>query len=229
LFSPIEVGLIDPANPEHAFLLAYRAVLYELHASSAAAWQLQTAYSKRVELGLDRGDQPSEAGLWATHRIVVAFETYQYKLRFDAGYLSRDFSLLSHDIIRVPVARPSIASSALFSLDHLERAGESVRVCITVLPITAQETVALLSYLNDDASLARAELAPLLEKSGTRQAFELSRRLLNNCENFVISPEYVASWTERKRRAVTEYFVRTLLHDDFKVNDPDLLLLDLLT
>jgi hypothetical protein len=226
LFSPIELGVIDHENPEHAFLLAYRAVLYELHASSAAAWQLQTGYSKRVELGLDPGDQPSEAGLWATHRILIAFETYQYKLRFDAAYLQRDFSVLTHDIIRVPVCRASIAASALFSLDHLDRGGESVRVCITVLPITAQETVAILSYLNEDASLARAELAPLLEESGPGQAFELSRRLLNNCENFVISPEYVASWTERKRRAVTEYFVRTLLHDDLKVDDPDLLLLD---
>jgi hypothetical protein len=226
LFSPIELGAIDPANLEHAFLLAYRAVLYEVHASSAAAWQLQTGYSKRVELGLDPKDQPSEAGIWATHRILVAFETFQYKLRFDAAYLNRDFSLLSHDIISVPVCRPSIAASAVFSPEHLDRGGESVRVCITVLPIAARETVAVLSYLNEDASLARADLGPLLEVSGARQAFELSRRLLNNCENFVLSPEYVASWTDRKRRAVTEYFVRTLVHDDLEVDDPDLLLLE---
>jgi hypothetical protein len=208
LFAPIETGAIDPENAEHAFLLAYRAVLYEVHATCAAAWQLQTGYTKRVQLGLDPGDKPSEAGVFATHRMIVAYETFQHKLRFDAAYLSRDFRILSHDVLTISVSRPSVAASALFSLDHLQRDDETVRVCITVIPISANETVALLSYLNADAPLARRELRRVLGTTGVEQAYELSRRLLNNCQNFVLSPAYVASWTAQKREAITGYFLR---------------------
>lgn len=224
LFAPIDGGIIDPANSEHAFLLAYRAVLYEVHATAASAWQVQTGYMKRVELGLDSKDQISEAAILATHRIIVAFETFQYKVRFDAAHLTRDFGILSHDLLRIPVSRPSIAASALFSLDHVERDGEVVHVCLTVLPTSHNETVALFSYMNADADLARAELGHVLGASGPEQAYELSRRLLNNCQNFVLSPSYVASWTPHKRKAITDYFIRTLVHDDLAFHEPDLLL-----
>jgi hypothetical protein len=226
LFTVIDSGEIDTDNAEHAFLLAFRAVLYEVHATSAAAWQLQMGYLKRTELGLDPKDEPSEAGIMATHRMIVAYETFMYKQKFDAAYLTGDFSILTHDVLTLNATRPTIAASTLFSLDHLIRGDETVHVCLTILPLQHSKTVAVFSYLNEDAELARSELQPVLAAPADERAFQLSRRLLNNCQNFVLSPTYFASWPPEKVAAITNYFVKTLLHDDLSLNDPQLMLFE---
>ena len=56
IFDPIENGAIDVAVEEHLFLLAYRSVLRELHATMSGAIKIQLAYQKKVELGMVRGD-----------------------------------------------------------------------------------------------------------------------------------------------------------------------------
>jgi len=224
IFVPIETGLLDLHSIQHRFLLAYRATFYEVHASCAAASQLQLAYQKRVQLNFDPPDAPSEAGLLATHRIIVAYETFRYKEVFDEAYLKPDFGILEHDLITFDVARPTVAACALFSLDHLRRDDHSVSVCLNILPIEPTKTVVLFSYLRSDARLARAELHRVLTTSGDLQKYEVSRRLLNNCQNFVLSPSYVASWAPTKRQVIRDYFVRTLLYDDLESEHPDLVL-----
>ena len=52
LFRPIEANVLDLGNPEHLFLLAYRAVLRETHVCLEAATRLQSVYMKKVKLGL---------------------------------------------------------------------------------------------------------------------------------------------------------------------------------
>lgn len=224
IFAPIETANLDPENPEHRFLLAYRTTFYEVHATCAAAWQIQMGYQKRTELGFDPKDQPSRAGMVAVDRMIVAYETYRYKEHLDRAFLEGDFAILDHDMIMLQVARPTVASSALFSLDHLLRGDDVVRVCLTILPLEPERTVVLFSYLRADAPLARGELARVLTSSGAHQKYELSRRLLNNCHNFALSPRYVASWSTAKRRVITDFYVRTVLHDDLEFEDPDLLL-----
>lgn len=224
IFAPIEADFVDPNNPEHRFLLAYRATFYEVHATCAAAWQVQMGYQKRVELGLDPENEPSNAGVFAVDRMMVAYETYNYKELFDAAYHERQFGILTHDLVDLEVTEPTVAASALFSLDHLQRGDDVVRVCLTILPLDRSRTVALLSYLNSDASLARAQLSRVLTSSGDHQKYELSKRLLNNCHNFVLSPRYVTTWPPTKRRTITDFYVRTVIHDDLQFDDLDLML-----
>jgi hypothetical protein len=224
IFAPIETSPLDLQNPEHRFLLAYRATFYEVHATSAAAWQVQTGYLKRTELELDPKDQPSRVGMFAVGRMIDAYETYGYKEALDRAFLERRFESLEHDVVTLEVAEPTIAASTLFSLDHLSRGDDVVRVCLTILPIEQRRTAALFSYLAADASLARAELGRILESSGAYQKYELSRRLLNSCQNFAISPRYVASWSPAKRKVVVDFFVRTVMHDDLLFEDADLTL-----
>jgi len=224
IFAPIETGILDAENPEHRFLLAYRATLYEVHAACAAAWQVQMGYQKRVELGLDPQDEPSRTGLYAVDRMIVSYETYRYKELFDTAYMERQFTVLEHDLVTLQVTEPTVAACALFSLDHIPRGDDVVRVCLTILPLEPSRTIALFSYLQADAPLARAELSRILTSSGAHQKYELSRRLLNNCHNFVVSPRHVASWSAAKRRVITEFFVRTAIHDDLQFQDPHLLL-----
>jgi hypothetical protein len=224
IFAPIEMSPIDLDNPEHLFLLGYRACHYELHASCATASQVQTGYLKRVELGLDSKDGPSAAGLLATERMAIAYSTFRYKTSFDEAFLSRRFSKVTHDVIRLDMTHPTIGACALFSLDCVPRGEDVVRVCLNILPQTAQQTVAVFSYLVEDAPLARAELARVLTASSYHQRYELSRRLLNNCQNFVVAPSYFETWTEKKRDAVIGYFAKTAFKDDFSTENPDLYL-----
>lgn len=224
MFAAIETAPLDLDSPEHRFLLAYRATFYEVHATCAAAWQVQTSYLKRVDLGLDPRGEPSNAGLFATDRMMIAYETFRYKEAFDQAFLSREYAHIAHDVLLFDVAQPTLAACALFSLDDASRADDVVRVCLNIVPLDSTRTAAIFSYLQADASAARAGLDRILGSSGHYQRYELSRRLLNSCQNVVLSPAYVATWSAEKREAIVRYVVRTALKDDLNVEDPNLFL-----
>jgi hypothetical protein len=226
IFAPIETELVDLRNPEHLFLLAYRATLFETHATAAKGWLIQMAYQERVKLGLDPKDAPSVPGLLATEHLIVAYETFQYKLCFDEPYLARAFDAVEHDVMLLDVKRPTLAASALFSTDNVRRGDDVVRACITVLPITRVQTAVILSYLRPDAQLARQQLADVLQADTASLPFAVSRRLLNNCQNFALSPEYVHGWPPGKQEAITTYFSRTVFENDLATDDPHLVLFD---
>ena len=223
IFAPLDRLAFDPTNQEHLFLAGYRAVIREFYATCAAASKVQTAYLERVAAGLDPRDAPSPAGIVATEHMMKAYETYLYKGEWDEAYAARDFGRVQHDVIELNVAQPTIAASALFTVHGAERAvGDMVRAALTVLPISRVKTVAVFSYLPPDASPARAVLQPVLTSTGDRQKYELSRRILNSCENFVIAPAYFDTWTDGKKRVVREYFTRTILVEEMGYESPDL-------
>lgn len=159
LFAPIEKRALDVRDRQHQFLLAYRAVYYETHATAAAAVLVQSGYRKTTDLGINPNDTPSRAGMAAVERMMMAYETWKYKSILDEAYLEGRFDAMEHDIIELHVTRPTLAASVLFSLDDVEGRDDVVRVCLTVLPIEPTRTYALLSYLPHDAALARASLA----------------------------------------------------------------------
>jgi hypothetical protein len=99
-----------------------------------------------------------------------------------------------------------------------------VRVHLNVLPLSRCLTVAIFSYVPSDAGTARAFLSRVLSSVGAHQRYELSRLVLDSCENFVLNPDYVDSWTEDKRRAVGDYFTKTLVVSDLEHESPDLYL-----
>jgi hypothetical protein len=93
---------------------------------------------------------------------------------------------------------------------------------LTVLPVSSTDTAVLVSYLPDEAKHARRQLKTLLKANGAALESELTRRLLNHCSNFVLSPSYVASWTPAKREMVVELFKRTVFRNDLNFDHPDL-------
>ena len=132
IFAPIEVQAIDVDDPWHCFLLAYRAVLHETHATAEVGAKAQAAYLARIEDGRDPPNTMSPAGVFATQRLMIAWETYVLKEEFDVAYSAKDPSILEHDILRLAVSEPSIAASSLFLLDGLEKDRETVRVTVTI-------------------------------------------------------------------------------------------------
>src|SRR2546428_2829876 len=146
VFAPIDRQPFDPANPQHLFLVAYRATFREIHATCAAGSKFQAGFRERVRAGLDPADAPSPAGNAALERMFVAYETYMYKTAFDEAYFGGDFARVLHDVIDIPTPRPTVAACALFSVRGVERDGDWVRACLNILPLSATRSVAIFSY-----------------------------------------------------------------------------------
>jgi hypothetical protein len=221
IFAPIEKTMLDVDNVEHRFLLAYRATFYELHATGAAAVLLQSGFEKRVELGLDKKNEFSPSAVAAVERMFVAWQTWVYKTSFDEAYRKRDFDSIHHDVIEIAVDAPTLAASGLFSLGE-DRNREIIGVCFSILPVAPTRTVVLLSYLPKHRNRVRRELWAMRMAKGEAQKMEISRRLLNHCANFALSPNFVRSWSETKRQRVLDFYVRTIGANDSVTSHPDL-------
>lgn len=219
LFAPIDTQPLDHSDPEQLFLLGYRAVLRELHATWEVGVKSQEVYERLVEAGRLPGDGPSPAGMYAVERLMVAYETHLYKVSLDKAYLERDFDFLRHDVLRITGRRPSLAAAAMFSLDGVVVDDDVARTSLTILPLSAGETVVVLSYTQRDAAAVRGALDRVLGAIGAHQRYELSRLLLNSCENFVVAPAFYDTWSQEKREAIAAYFSRTILKDDLSVED----------
>lgn len=224
IFGPIEKCELDFGNSEHLFLLAYRAAYRALHATMEGAAKLQACYLERIKHGLDSKDSLSPAGLFAVNRMLVSWETYKYKTLLDAAYVKREFSLLTHDVITLDAQQATIAACALFSVDDIIARDDVLRIHLNILPVAPVTTVALFSYLQSDASLARPFLDRIVRSHDQHQRYELSRLILGRCENFVLSPAYFDTWSEEKRNVMRSYFIDTLLMSDLTYEDPALYL-----
>lgn len=224
IFRPIEANPFNSADPEHLLLIAYRAVSRELHALLEGSVKIQDTYLKRVDLGLDSGDEPGPAGMTALDHMIRAYQTHLYKTHFDEVLVTRRYDRVLHDVIQVGHERASIAVCSLFSLDNLFQGDDWVRVAINVLPNSEKESTVVFSYLPNDAPLVRPALNTILSSGGDYQKYLLSKLILNNCENFVVNPAHYDSWSPEKKAAITEFFVKTLFDGDLEVENKHLYL-----
>jgi hypothetical protein len=210
IFGPIDAAAFCSSNPQHLFLVAYRAVARELHTLMEAASRIQSTYLKRIELALDSGNAPEAAGMLAVNHLERAYLTHMYKERFDDLLNSSQCGDLTHDVMKIKHDRATLAVCSLFSIDELNRDGDPVRVALNVLPVDHKESVAVFSYLPEDAPLARSSLSLILASDGFYQKYLLSKLILSHCENFVVSPVLFDTWSSEKHQSIVDYFVATL-------------------
>jgi hypothetical protein len=218
LFAPIDNRLFDAKDQEFLFLMAYRSIARELHTCMNWAIKLQNSYRKRVELGIDSGDEPGEAGMMAVERMLVAYETHLYKEPLDEAINNRQYSALRHTTFVVEHDFPHIAASSFFDLLTSNERGERPRITLNVFPTSVSETVALFSYTSEDETQATEHLRGLTEAKGEYQKYLLSRLILSNCENFVIAPEAFDMWSEERKNAICKFYIETVRFDSDRDN-----------
>lgn len=224
IFAPIDSRPLGLKNKQQLFLLAYRSITRELHATMEAAIKIQTAYQSRVQRGLDPKDEPSESGLFAVGQMILSHSTWQYRYEnFDKSLLEGKFESIQHDIFELD-QRPTIAVSALFSLDEVETKDDVVRVILNVLPIDDERTVVVFSYTGDDRRLARPSLERIFAASGQYQKYELSKLIISSAENFLICPSHFDLWPNQKREKIKECFTSTAMARTRITEHPDLML-----
>lgn len=225
IFRPIDTADFDRNNPEHIFLMAYRSIAREMHASLHAASTIQATYLKRIELGLDPSDSPSESGLLATQQMMKAFFIFQYKANFDIALIEGRFDSITNQVFILMSQTPAIAVSLLFSLDGATKENEGwVNVSLNIFPNKKNETVVIFSYLPEDQGVVKAELQRILEATGEYQKYELSKLVLNYCDNFVIAPTHFDTWLPDKTEAIQQYFISTILKGNLSNEDERLFL-----
>jgi len=223
MFRPIEVEPIDVENEMHLFLLAYRAVLRETHTVLQGAAKMQAGYQGRVEAGTSPRHAPDAAGLEATSWVVNAYDTHEYKRKFDAAYLERDYQRLGQWHIVFEDVPPSIAVNSLFSLDDVDRTDDVARVALNIFP-EARQTHVVFSFLMEEKPFAAQYVQRILDATGSYQRYLVSKLVLQHCENFAMSPTYFETLSAERRNTILAFFRRTMTGNEHDYEDPHLYL-----
>lgn len=217
IFRPIDKNPISSRDDEHLFLLAYRSVLREIHAVSTGAVKNQLAYQEKVRLGLIPGDVPTGDGMRAVEFIANAYESYEYKRKFDAAYIAGQYNRVQHLCFFEDSYSPTIAVSALFSLDDIPVEHDVPRIALNVFPSETGVSI-VFSFLASEAAQVLPFLRPFMSLSGEMLLELLSARILISCENFVLSPRFWSAISLLRKRAIAELFV-TSLFEEIPVHD----------
>ena len=107
LFRTIESNPLQTSDSQHLFLLSYRAVLMEAHASRKSAIDLQLSFKKGVERGIYPKEEPSPPGMIAIEHMMGACLIEEVKARFDKAYLVDDWDVVGHQVFFI-TSRPGL-------------------------------------------------------------------------------------------------------------------------
>ena len=217
-FSEIENRRLDPSNLHHCLLLAYRAVLFQLHEKRVAAKTFETlAPSHRlfaVQYRLLR-EAVSEVSRAKAHLDKLVF----------AGRAPNGAPEMEHVHVSIE-SGPSVAASAVIMRDgpriaftprELEAVIEAgvprspypVPIIITVYP-EPKKHIAIVSFLKGTESLARIVVPAIDEPRRGHAAALLSKTLLEESENIIVSPTAWQSFGRAKRRRIFQQFDGTV-------------------
>lgn len=221
LFAPIDTEPLDPDDLQQLFLLAYRSLLKEVHATRKIAIDHQLGYQKGIEKGLYPADAPCVPGMLAIEKGMSGFLVEEVKERYDEAYLSENWKRIGHHLIRLDVP-PVLAASSFFSTDRwAESTDAPAFVALNIIPGDTH-TFAIFSYLGEQGAQMREAFDRICVGSGDFQMYELCRVLLRKCENFVLSPQHYRRFGSEQRTLIREYFERNTCGHEYYEEHPSL-------
>lgn len=223
LFAPIEKGRPLVFDAEQKFLLAYREVLRELHASMLA--ELRAARQAGAAARIGSSEEQEIASLQTLEARTKRHSRSQlarYKGFYDAVYLAarRDSAAYDravlHDLVRLTASPPKVAASSTFFAAR--RFGVGAGAVFSVFPHDGRH-VALLSYLGRHAGFGRAVSAELRGLPGVGRWRAISTYVLEHCENLVVAPAWWDSLPEIQKVILTRYYVLSTVSDPAPLRD----------
>lgn len=126
LFKPIDDKEIDLTNKEHLFLLSYRSLYREVHATAKVAIDVQSGYSKGIEIGKFNQNCKDPPMMFATEKLIAAHSVHMHKLYCDQIYLKKDWGQFEHKCYVLDIEKPIIAVSSFFSSGSYSKATKGV-------------------------------------------------------------------------------------------------------
>ena len=201
LFNIIDNNDVDTDNAEYLFKLAYRAILREAHAQLSL---LQTVQGKPIPMRqTDTGDLIDIFSF----KTQVAGSILQYKEEIDEMLSAEQWDGLKHEFKLLNGSTPTVAAAALVSLDDIDREDRSMAV-YSILP-TPQGTISIFSATETDFTAMNCYLDRHLSAPVKSRRFknELSKAILRDTYNFVISPILWDKLSMPRRNQIIDYFL----------------------
>ena len=224
LFAAIETIPVQTTDARHLFLLAYRAVLKEAHASRKSAIDVHASYLEGVKKGVYPEDEPSPVGLLACECMTAAHLVNAVKTVFDNAYLQDNWDAVNHQVCFTE-SRPTVAVNSMFSTNLWSRFLDAPAfVMFNVFPVAYNKTAVVLSSTADQRPEAMAAFGHILLSRGSYQQYELSKLILKKAQNVVIAPSFFDTLTAQQRETARQYFMRNMAGHTFELDDPDLFL-----
>ena len=217
-FSKIEKESIDLDNEEHCLLLAYRSVLFDFFQKCVVlrwfkelAWEFQTnVFSPQIFIHSER------------KRLVNKFKIQMEKalLLLNNG----EDSSMSHKIITIN-STPTVAATIVTwregesvnaprELDKIKKTNllrplSELPLFVTVYP-EHNKNVAILSFSKGWDSLVRVFMPAFWEKEVNLSSALLSKTILEETENIMISPAAWHSFGKEKQTRILDQFIVTM-------------------
>jgi hypothetical protein len=215
LFAPIDRRPLDLQNREQMFLLAYRSVMRDAHASRVSAEKTRRMLDERRRLGLPELERPPEGAVDPVeHALAVAESVAEEKELFDKAYLAGDFGAGEHEVARTPPSPPGLAVSSLICVGDSAFTGKALNVALNVFPYKGRHAT-LLSFRRPAKQAAQNLGFALMSTIGEERFRAVSCLVLKNCENLVLRPSLFRSFGRKQRRVVSEYFGKTTFAPHF--------------
>lgn len=206
IFRPIETSPLDLRSDEHLFLLSYRAVLKETHATAKSAVDTQAGYTAGVKEGIFP-DEPCAPGMLAVEHMMLAYMTHMHKVSYDKIYTSKSFDQLSHFTFDLG-SGPTIAANALLSTERYSQETDSLAYAtLNVLPHSGT-THMVVSCLKPHEKDLRKTFLKFFKSANLREC--VSYLVLKRCENFVLRPSVFNGLSDEKKEECQRFFYRNM-------------------
>lgn len=222
LFRPIDTNEIDPANAEHRFLVAFRAVLKGLHSAAAVGGMVQECLRKGVELGHLFEDGPEME--ITTEYVIAGIMMMEFAQCFHQIYVARAWDALTSETLRIP-APPVLAASGVFLPVEAQGIKRSDRpfLIFSTFPQSGSLYVQF-SWLPEADAVMRSVIKDIVVASGERQLYLLSKFILKYTETFTLKPSVHESFTKQQVDAIKNYFLANAAGVRAEWDDPKLCL-----
>ena len=227
LFLPIDRHDFDLNNLEQKFLIAYRSVLREYHTRVKAFVDSQVVYQKGIEIGKFSPDRIDDATRLSVTPLFNVYTFYLYKHKYDMVCKNNSFASIEHESIFVPNKLCNLAVSSILSpLDNMKYQADRENpkfIAFNVFPDNDGIFI-LFSYFLEHEAEVRPYINNIVNMSREYQLYLLSKLILKECENFVISLKHFEKFTEDKKRSISNFFYKTTVQANYDCDDPNLML-----
>lgn len=183
LFAPIDKHSLDSNNQQQLFLLAYRSLLKEYHATFEGFIRIHEGYQKQVTSGYVPGTNMKKEAPYLNF-MTKLYELSQYKENFDKSLINEEYTFLTHQSFLVNHKEPSVSCSQLFSADSMEFKDDVLRIILNVIPISNDQTIVIFSTTNEEAILGDFYWNRCFSNNEYFQKYEVSKMIIRNCEIF---------------------------------------------
>ena len=234
-FSLIEKNAIDPENEEHCLLLAYRATLFnhfQKHLRAKYSWGLFEEFPDRRKfifphflIHFDHQRISERFNLQVKHALQCVQAGQKSDMEHRVIYINRPPRLVA----TIATLRGGESIATPNEIKRMERnkvlvPSTEIPLIVTVYP-EVDSHVAVLSFPKGWSPFVRNAMPAFWEENDNYCTALLSKTILEETENIMISPSVWESFSDQKKQRIVRQFSVTIQHDLVQQhsNDPNII------